>query len=79
MVQTKTQGNHRAYPKELALYVERILLEETDAGLGRGLSQTNVRCRWECGLVNRCTNERFQMLCPGEMVELSSYLISIIQ
>ncbi len=39
MVQTKTQGNHRAYPKELALYVERILLEETDAGLGRGLSE----------------------------------------
>lgn len=38
MVQTKTQGNHRVYPKELALYVEHILLEETDAGLGRGLS-----------------------------------------
>lgn len=39
MVQAKTQGNRRAYPKELALCVERILLEETDAGLGRGLSE----------------------------------------
>lgn len=39
MAQTKTQGNHRAYPKELAQYVERILLEETDAGLDRGLSE----------------------------------------
>lgn len=42
MVQTKNQGNHRAYPKELALYVERILLEETDAGLGRGLSVSGI-------------------------------------
>lgn len=39
MVQPKTQGNHRAYPKELAIYVERILLEETDAGLGKGLGR----------------------------------------
>ena len=42
MVQPKTQGNHRAYPKELAIYVERILLEETDAGLGKGLSVSDI-------------------------------------
>ena len=42
MVQPKIQGNHRAYPKELAIYVERILLEETDAGLGKGLSVSDI-------------------------------------
>lgn len=42
MVQPKAQGNHRAYPKELAIYVERILLEETDALLGKGLSVSDI-------------------------------------